>query len=230
MRKRKWVVVFSVLFGLVLLGAGFVEWQLAQLSKAIRTLPVGGAQNVAISAMGDIVLDPSVFGPSEGADNAAPVLEQYKNNPARVKNRAILTMTWYHASLMAKDLARTGIPSERMFSSAELPQVSPDHRNDGWNNPYCVLAHDGSVVMMSSGGKGAMNCTTLTQEAKTVASQRPNARLRRLSNGVLVTVQPLTTANASAERSPGLEGRYLPSASPDSDAHQQAVAALPFGH
>jgi hypothetical protein len=230
MRKRKWLVVFSVLLGVVLLGAGFIEWQLAQLGNAIRTLPVGGAQNVALSAMGDIVLDPSVFGPSERAENAAPVLEQYKNNPARVKNRAILTMTWFHASLMAKDLAKTAIPSGRMFSSAELVQVSPDHRNDGWNNPYCVLADDGSVVMMSSGGKGAMNCATLTQAAKTVASQRPDARLRRLTNGVLVTVQPLTPANASEERTHVLEGRYPPSsASSDSAPHQEAVA-LPSGH
>jgi len=197
MRKRKWLVVFGVLFALVLLGAGFIEWQLAQLGMAIRTLPVGGAQNVALSALGDVVLDPSVFGESERAENVAPILEQYNKNPARVKNRAILTMTWFHASLMAKDLARTGIPSGRMFSSTELPQVPLDHRNDGWNNPYCVLADDTSVVMMSSGGNGAMNCATLTQTAKVVVSQPPNPRLRRLSNGVLVTVQPLTPANAN---------------------------------
>jgi hypothetical protein len=222
MRKRKWLVVFSFLFALVLLAVGFVEWQLAQLGKAIRTLPVGGAQNVALSAMGDIVLDPSVFDPSERMENAAPVLEQYKNNPARVENRAILTMTWLHASLMAKDLARSGIPSGHMFSSVELPQVPLDHRSDGWNNPYCVLVDNGSVVMMSSGGKGAMNCATLTQAARAVASERPNARLRRLSSGVLVTVQPLTTANVGEERKRGLF------ASPNSAPQQEAVV-LPSG-
>jgi hypothetical protein len=203
MIKRKWLIVFTVLFGLVLLGAGFVEWQLAQLGKAIRTLPVGGAQNVALSAMGDIVLDPSVFDPSERAGNAEPLLEQSKNNPERVKSRAILTMTWYHASLLAKDFASPGIPSRRMFSSTELVQVSPDHRNDGWNNPYCVLVDDGSVVMMSSGGKGAMNCTTLTQEAEAIAIQHSDVRLKRLSDGILVTVQPVTPANANTERNHG---------------------------
>jgi hypothetical protein len=150
---------------------------------------------MTLSAMGDIVLDPSVFSSSRtDASNSSPLLEQYKNDPGRVRDRATLTMTWMNASLIARGLTKDQIPTHSMISSATLAHVS---LRDGWNSPYCVFANDNKVVLMSSGGRGSMDCVALTQIAKGLADTESNARLKRLPTGILVTVQPVTGANSS---------------------------------
>ena len=204
MSKRKLVLTIGASLGIAFLVVIFVRWQLAQLGASIRTIPLGGAQDVTLNALADVVLDPSVLNDSgrEQTKNL-PALDEYKTNPDLVRRRALLTKTWINASQLARDLAENQIPAGQILSSALLSHVAPEHRDDAWGNPYCVLADKHSIVIMSSGNQGPLNCATLAQFGRDLVRVPSTARLRKVSN-ILVTVQPLPQSTTADRRNYGI--------------------------
>jgi hypothetical protein len=139
--------------------------------------------------MSNVALDRSVFGDSNSAsEESKPLLDQYKDNPALVRQRALLTTTWLNAGLLAQDLVHNGSLPSRIISSSDLTQIPPEHQTDAWKNPYCVFSSSEKIVVMSSGDKDPLKCDSLQMIASTLANSTTSSQLKRLSNGVFVTV------------------------------------------
>jgi len=194
-RKRRPLVRLIILSAIVALGIVVfvvVQWQLAKLSSEIRTMPVEGAQDVLLSAYADVVLDQSVLGQLRN-DNpkSEPILDEYTHNPGAIKQRAVLVRTWLNAGLLVKDLGNHGLQEHQIVSSNFLPQVSVDHRSDGWRNPYCVLSYNGKIAVLSGGEKGPLKCDGLAGTAQRLTTSISTHKLERLPNGILFTIQDI---------------------------------------
>jgi hypothetical protein len=193
MSRRQGLTIVGAVIALLLIGVVVIRWQLAKLGSTISTTPVAEAQTLALSAMSNVALDPSVFGDSNPAsEQSKPLLDQYKDNPELVRQRALFTTTWLNAGLLAQDLVHNGPLPNRIISSSDLTQIPPEHRTDAWKKPYCVLSSNEKIVAMSSGGKDSLKCDSLQIAASTLAASTTSSQLKRLSNGVLVTVLPVS--------------------------------------
>jgi hypothetical protein len=92
------------------------------------------------------------------------------------------------AGRLAQDVTQHGYFPQTIISSSDLAEVALNNRVDAWNNPYCVLVKNGAIVVMSSGGRGSLQCKPLLVTAKDLSSSTNSAQLKRLPNDVLVTV------------------------------------------
>jgi hypothetical protein len=184
--------MLSALVALGIVVFVLARWQRAKLSSAIRTMPVEGALDVVLSAYADVVLDQSVLGQMRN-DNpkSEPILDEYTHNPGAIKERAVLVKTWLNAGLLVKDLGNHGLQEDQIVSSNYLPQVSVDHRSDGWRNPFCVLSHNGKLAVLSGGENGPLKCDGLAGTAQRLTTSISTPKLERLPNGILFTIQDI---------------------------------------
>jgi len=184
MRKR----LIAVLAITIALGAGFMFWQHRRFKKAAETVPAVRAEDLALSALSELVVDPALL--DYGNENL-PLLEQQVINPGRSKERTLLARTWINAAELAKHLPEREVRLRGVVSSSDFLSIPTDQRNDGWNNPYCVFVKASKWVFISSGGKPQIQCSSLQETARKLDVRTPDARLRRLSSdGFLITIQP----------------------------------------
>ncbi len=189
MKRHRILIILGTLIAIFLVGVAFVYWQASKLKFSFNDEQVEKAQTLAVGAMSIIALDQSVLGDSYSKEEASkPVLDQYQDNPALFKKRAMFTRTWLIAGRLAQDLAQSGSFPHAIISSNDLAQVAPSNRIDAWKNPYCVLVKNGAIVVMSSGDKGLLPCKPLLSIAEELSTSTNSSQLKRLPNDVLVTV------------------------------------------
>ncbi len=131
-----WIII------LVAVVAGIVWWQYAKLGRGLRTMPAGTAGEVLISSLSKQVLAPGVDGP---AQDAGPLLDQYRKNPELIRQRYRLVMTWVHASKIFKAIGQNPSFNNEMVSRAGGP--GPDdifQPNEGAPGPWPLGTGDGS--------------------------------------------------------------------------------------
>jgi hypothetical protein len=176
--KRTTRLICSIAIAIALI-AGFVYWEKASLSAALRTMPVGGAR-------GALVVD-TLSAQVLGAGLNEPVSDQLVRSPAYARQRYALVTTWIHASKIFKSLNNNPPPEGVMLSSASLTNLSAENRVDAWGNPYCLVTEHKQMIFLSSAGKGVLNCEEMRETAQQAASKAIDARLTKEGN-LLVAV------------------------------------------
>jgi hypothetical protein len=160
--------------------------EMSGLSRALKTLPVENSQVAsALDALSAQVLDASLRKNSPTPEGMAS--GQLVQNPAFVYQRQSLVTTWIHATRMFMSLHKDPPQEGAMLSSASLTSVSPEDRVDGWGNPYCIGVQSKHMIFLSSGGKGMLVCERLVQTALLAASKATNSRLAK-DGDVLIAV------------------------------------------
>jgi hypothetical protein len=189
MKRHRIVKILGSLVAIFLAGAVFLYWQVSRMKFSFNDEQVEKAQTLAVGAMSDIALDRSVLGGSFSTEEASkPLLDQYRDNPALFKQRAMFTRTWLIAGRLAQDITQHGYFPHTIISSSDLAEVALSNRVDAWNNPYCVLVKNGAIVVMSSGDKGPLQCKPLQVTGEDLSNSANSVQLKRLPNDVLVTV------------------------------------------
>lgn len=115
-----WIVILFALVG------GIVWWQLAKLSKGLRTMPVRGAGEVLVGALSSKVLAPGVDGNPSLAQGTEPILDQYREKPELSHQRYLLVMTWVGAQ--AGPVSPRGRPTQSLrtsYHSIHSARVAP---------------------------------------------------------------------------------------------------------
>jgi len=182
MKKRKRLIWL----GLSILAAAvaFVCWSRHRLSELLKTMPVEGAAEVLIGALSPQVLAPDLVG---NANSSAPLIDQYRENPAAARQRYLLVTTWVHAREMFNVLGKSSFSAMTMVNSTLLSSVPPEDRLDGWGNPYCVLSDREWIAFLSSGGNGSLSCEQLLVTAKQAGTQnRDDSRLHKKGDLLVV--------------------------------------------
>lgn len=188
MTKQKRLLWFGLISLAILIV--FIWWQMAMLGRGLRTMTVGAAQSTALSAVAELAVDSAVLNELEKPrSSSSALLTQYREDPNRIAERAILTLTWVNASSLIKDLSKNAALPSEVISSANLSQIPLDHRTDGWHNPYCVLTTASKIVVMSSAGKGILDCNSMGSEGKRLVRTVLTPKLIRTETGLLATVQ-----------------------------------------
>ncbi len=203
MKRHRILIVLGSLIAIFLVGVAFVYWQASRLKFSFNDEQVEKTQTLAVGAMSNIALDQSVLGDSFSRKEASkPLLDQYRDNAALFKQRAMFTRTWLIAGRLAQDLTQSGSFPHTIISSNDLGQIAPGNKVDAWNNPYCVLVKNGAIVVMSSGDKGPLQCKPLQVTAEDLSTSTTSAQLRRLPNDVLVTVLHVSSFRDLAPAAP----------------------------
>lgn len=182
MTSRARVIWLVVVFLAALVGIAY--WQMARLSKGLRTMPAGNAGEILVGALSARMLAPGVDGTRQMALTTEPLLDQYQKNPKLAHQRYLLVVTWVHASQIFKTIDRNLPPEGEMLNSSTVPEIPQEERVDGWGKPYCILAGADRMTFLSGGGNVALNCESLRQTAIQTASQSTDSRLTR--NGALL--------------------------------------------
>jgi hypothetical protein len=168
-----WIVILFALVG------GIVWWQLAKLSKGLRTMPVRGAGEVLVGALSSKVLAPGVDGNPSLAQGTEPILDQYREKPELSHQRYLLVMTWVHASQIFKAIGQDSRFEGLMISSSVVPGISKEERVDGWGKPYCILADPQRTTVLSGGGIVELDCEALRKTAEQAAEKSIDSRLTK---------------------------------------------------
>jgi hypothetical protein len=189
MTRRNIFIIFGAVAILLFVGMAFVAWQFTKFNSSMRNMSFTGTDNVALAAMSDIAVDPSVYSKSELAEmRGRALLDLYKENPNLVQQRADFTKTWLHAGQLAKVLTDRDLPAGQIFNSLDFIHVPLENRTDAWKNAYCVLSNSEKIVVLSSGDTGALNCGSLRSLAIALSTTSTSSRLARDSSGVLVMI------------------------------------------
>jgi hypothetical protein len=185
MKKRTrlfcWIVIVVVVVVCILC------WQMSKLSRGLRTMPLHGATEVLVGALSSRVLAPGLDEGIPKPNGPSPLLDEYRIDPALTRQRYLLVMTWVNASQIFKAVGYHQPFESLMVSSATAAGIPPEHRIDGWGNPYCILADEKQMTFLSSGGNGPLNCEMLRQTAQQAASRSTDSRLTKEGN-LLVAV------------------------------------------
>jgi hypothetical protein len=195
---KKSSVIFWIVIPTAIIG-GLVYWQISQLGKGIREMPVKDAEEVLVSAYSAQVLAPGTDGYASQSGSSEPLLDQYRKNPALIHQRYLLVITWVHASQIFKAIDKTHVLEKpMMINSASVESVSRETRVDGWGNPYCIFIDTKQIAFLSSGGASTLDCESLRQFAQRAAISTIDSRLTK-EGSIFVTVQK-RVGNASPVR------------------------------
>jgi hypothetical protein len=190
MKRHRISKILGSVLAVLLIAIAFLYWQVSKLKFSFNDKQIEKAQTLALSAMGNAALDHSLLDdPAITIGQSKPLLDQYKDNPALVKQRALFTTTWLNAGLLAQDLVHDGSLPDRIISTNNLTRIPLEHRTDAWKNPYCVFSGNEKIVVMSSNNQGPLQCGPLQTTAVALAASRTSSpQLKKLPNQILFTV------------------------------------------
>src|SRR5258708_27715648 len=131
MKRHRILIVLGSLITIFLVGVAFVYWQASRLKFSFNDEQVEKTQSLAVGPMSNIALDQSVLGDSFSRKEASkPLLDQYRDNPALFKQRAMFTRTWLIAGRLAQDLTQSSSFPHTIISSNDLGQIAPGNKVD----------------------------------------------------------------------------------------------------
>lgn len=74
-------------------------------------------------------------------------------------------------------------------SSALLGGVPPEHRVDGFDNAFCIFEDSRTVIVMSSGGKGALSCDQLNETARQIGRNISSQKIVKVRYNLFTIVR-----------------------------------------
>ena len=185
-RGQRLGIAAAIVFVLVV---GVVYWQWMQFSRGLESVPTDTGREILLSAWSAEVLAPDVDTGAKQPRRIVALADQFLEDPDLVHWRYLLVTTWLHATQLVNILSVGHLPEDKMISSDSLTAVPAASRVDGWRAPYCVLVEAKQMVVISSGGRGPLDCSGLLLDAQRAGLSVHDPRLTRSGN-VLVTVQP----------------------------------------